>query len=830
MNSNDEIVNKLNEILILINRKKYENALSMIGETLVKNFGNEDPKFKSTLPAIYTYQGLCFKSLNKKKEALESFTMVINLDPTNWQAYTNKGTICRELMLITEAFDFFMKAIELETIENTTNHVTPLVDPVKENMAILLSEWSMRLKQAGDNVNAIKKSEEALTFNPNCHQALFIIGTIAIEGGDMKKSEEYYEKVLQIIPSHVDALCNMGVIYKSSGQLQKALQYFEKAYSINPNFTIVADNMATTICDVASMMRAKKENIQECMKMYERALTYNPKYSIPWYNLGVIYYELKEYDKATIYFNMTIHFNDKCAEAFNNLGVVSKDKGNIEMALKYYEMAIKVNPKFTQGYNNLSVTYNLVGHFEESYKYAKEALLLDPTQADMYNNYGVTMRDEGFIKEAIEQYNLALKYNGKLLSAGQNKMLALNYLTDISLDELFTIHENWGKHFESFTKPIKEWSNNRNPNRQLKIGYISPDYFTHSVSYFIEAILKNSNISKTYNICYANVLHPDERTNKLKLYVPLWRDIVDISAEKIAEMIKSDEIDILIDLAGHTAGNRLDVLALHPAPIQISWIGYPNTSGFSSMNYHIVDSITDPIETKQRYTEKLIRMPNCFLCYTPPVDMPPILQTPAMKNGFITFGSFNNIAKIHNPLVLDTWCKILAKHPNSRLLLKSKPFAGESTKKLIFDEFEKRGISSGRIDLLSLFYSNKEHLNTYAMIDISLDTFPYTGTTTTCESLIMGVPVITLKGDRHVHNVSASILTNVGLNEYITNTQEEYIDAALRLASDINKLNEIHLAQRDKMIASNFCNGPKFTNEFTEKLLKVWEDYCVTSS
>lgn len=252
-------------------------------------------------------------------------------------------------------------------------------------------------------------------------------------------------------------------------------------------------------------------------------------------------------------------------------------------------------------------------------------------------------------------------------------------------------------------------------------------------------------------------------------------------------MIHQDQVDILIELTGHTAGNRLDVVAMKPAPIQITYLGYPNTTGLSTVDYRFTDELADPWNTTQRFTEELIRLPKCFLTYTAPQQPPPVSPLPALTNKFITFGSFNNLAKISQP-VLMVWSAILRNIPNSRLVMKCKPFASAAVQQRILDQFIANGIDHSRIDLLPLMQRSFDHLKAYELMDISLDSWPYAGTTTTCESLFMGVPVITLRGSCHSHNVGSSLLNQVGLGSWIAQNDHDYVQIAINHAKNFDRL------------------------------------------
>jgi protein O-GlcNAc transferase len=472
---------------------------------------------------------------------------------------------------------------------------------------------------------------------------------------------------------------------------------------------------------------------------------------------------------------------------------------------------------------------------------------------------GVLKRDEGRIDEAISAYEACLAIDPLSRNAGQNRLLALNSIGRShesmvdTMEHVWQAHRDWGTTFANHVahERYTTWSNTKHlsrtlahplPSRPLRIGYISADFFTHSVSYFIEAPLKYADPTRTFVVCYANVARRDKKTQLLESYAHAWRAIHDKSAKEVCELIRADGIDILIELTGHTAGNRLDVMALKPAPIQVTWIGYPNTTGLPTVDYRFCDAIVDPVDTQQKYSETLVRLSGPFLCYTPPAEAPAVSDSPALHRGYVTFGSFNNLAKI-NEDVLNAWCMILNQVPNSRMLIKCKPFASATVAGKMLQRFADRGIDASRVDLVPLLPTTSEHLATYAGVDISVDTFPYAGTTTTCESLYMGTPVVTYKREtcnNHAHNVGASLISRIPGAELLiarsiqqvqsTHTSDpravgcvsdahlslrcrwslplQYVSTAVSLASNLPRLQQLRQHLRPAMLQSPLCDGP----------------------
>ncbi|MDA0661771.1 MAG: hypothetical protein O3B08_02910 [Proteobacteria bacterium] len=309
--------------------------------------------------------------------------------------------------------------------------------------------------------------------------------------------------------------------------------------------------------------------------------------------------------------------------------------------------------------------------------------------------------------------------------------------------------------------------------------------------------------------CYANLENADDTTARLRASSDHWRWVAGIDDAQLAKQIRADEIDILVDLSGHTAGNRLLVFQRRPAPVQATWLGYPNTTGMSAIDYRITDAIADPPGAEPLWREALIRLEAGFLCYAPPADAPDVAPLPALSKGHVTFGSFNNLRKV-TPAVIETWAKILRRIPTARLMLKARSFADTATRDRFIGAFVSHGVSAERVILRDTVASTAEHLGAYADVDIALDPFPYNGTTTTCEALWMGVPTVTLQGNRHAARVGASLLTHTGLCDWIAGNTGAYVEAAIRHAKDIQALATLRRGLRDLAAHSPLCDAPGF--------------------
>ncbi|KAF9680848.1 hypothetical protein SADUNF_Sadunf06G0164000 [Salix dunnii] len=800
---------KLSYANILRSRNKFGEALALYESALQNNNGNVE---------AYIGKGICLQMQNIGKLAFDSFAEAIKLDPENACALTHCGILYKDEGRLLEAADSYHKALKAD----------PSYKLASECLAIVLTDLGTSLKLSGNAQEGIQKYYEALKVDPHYAPAYYNLGVVYSEMMQYDTALSCYEKAAMERPMYAEAYCNMGVIYKNRGDLESAIACYERCLAVSPNFEIAKNNMAIALTDLGTKVKLEGD-INQGVAYYKKALYYNWHYADAMYNLGVAYGEMLKFEMAIVFYELAFHFNPHCAEACNNLGVIYKDRDNLDKAVECYQATLSIKPNFSQSLNNLGVVYTVQGKMDAAASMIEKAIMANPTYAEAYNNLGVLYRDAGNISMAINAYEQCLEIDPDSRNAGQNRLLAMNYINEGRDDKLFEAHREWGRRFMRLYPQYTLWDNPKVPERPLVIGYVSPDYFTHSVSYFIEAPLVYHDYANYKVVVYSAVVKPDAKTIRFREKVlkkgGMWRDIYGIDEKKVASMVREDKVDILVELTGHTANNKLGMMACRPAPVQVTWIGYPNTTGLPTIDYRITDSFTDPPHSKQKHVEELVRLPECFLCYIPSPEAGPVSPTPALSNGFITFGSFNNLAKI-TPKVLQVWARILCAVPNSRLVVKCKPFGCDNVRQRFLTMLEQMGLEPLRVDLLPLILLNHDHMQAYSLMDISLDTFPYAGTTTTCESLYMGVPCITMAGAVHAHNVGVSLLSKVGLGHLVAKNEEEYVRLALQLASDISALSNLRMGLRDLMSKSPVCDGPNFTLGLETAYRNMWHRYC----
>jgi len=564
---------------------------------------------------------------------------------------------------------------------------------------------------------------------------------------------------------------NAGNAMTSEGRPEEAISLYQKALDVKPDFAEAYYNLALVHQQLG---RGKK-----AIPLYQKVVELRPDLSEAHNNLGNVYQHQGLLDEALACYEKALSLKPENHQALSNMGNIFQEKGRFSEAVYAYEKAIALRPDNPEAYNNMGAAMKALGRLNESELCHRKALELEPGNAMAHNNLGSAYKHQGRQTEAISCYRKACHLKRDYAEAHSNLILAMQYDQTFGPREIFDESQAWWRLHGILNS--RQFVHNRQlgPKRRLRIGYVSPDFREHSVSYFFLPLLIAHDRNEVEVFCYSEVKRADEVTAHIKTLSDHWRSTVGLNSDAVAHRIYEDRIDILVDLAGHTANNRLLVFARRPAPVQVTWLGFPGTTGMEVMDYRLTDQIADPSGDADKYhSESLIRLPYGFLCYSPPETSPDVSDLPSIDKKRITFGSFNNLPKV-NERVVEIWSRILLQVPDASLLLKSRQLVDESTRRRYMDLFIKNGVVCERVKMLPAASSISEHLDLYSRVDIGLDPFPYNGTTTTCEALWMGVPVVTLRGDRHASRVGASILTRVGLEELITLNEREYVNRAV---------------------------------------------------
>jgi predicted O-linked N-acetylglucosamine transferase (SPINDLY family) len=674
-------------------------------------------------------------------------------------------------------------------------------------------------RQAGQPQLAENIYQQIVHKDPENAQAYSMLGILAGQAGNMERAIQLTKKAILLAPDTANFYYNLGIMYRERGRLAEAIAGYRQAIALQPDF----DN---ALYNLGNVLQAAGQG-DEAIACYRQVVAIRPGHAEAYNNLGILLKEAGRFAEANSCYRQAIAIAPNFAEAYSNLGVLLQEMEQLDEAEACQRKALVLKPGLADAHYNLGIVFKKKGRFDEAVNSYRNALALQPDAFEVLISLGNALNAIGSLDEAMACYQKVMAESPADHLAWTNFLLTAQYAPVPAPSALF---QHYLRYADQFEAPLrKSWephANNPDPNRRLKIGYVSADLREHSVGYFIEPILAQHSKEDVEVFCYYNNRQQDDFSRRLAACADHWTPCEEMADEQLARAIRADQIDILVDLAGHTNGNRLLVFARKPAPVQVTWIGFPDTTGLTAMDYRLTDNLADPVgETEQWHTETLCRLPNCFLCYAPPPDTPPVAPPPVRKTGRITFASFNNLTKV-NEATIRVWATILQELPSSQLLLKSTQSSCESVRHRLWLLFAGLGVGQERIRFANFSKSFTEHMGLYGSADIGLDTFPYNGTTTTCEALWMGVPVITLAGTRHVGRVGASLLSTIGLGECIAASEEEYVRRAVTLARDQERLGEFRETMRARIAASPLCDAPGFTRDLEDAYRTMWRKWC----
>lgn len=593
---------------------------------------------------------------------------------------------------------------------------------------------------------------------------------------DFDGAIQLYLDALEKSPDYWYAYLNLGIVYNHKGELRTALDYLQKAYELQPDTFTTGYNLARTWYQLG-------QNHTQAVSLLQHALSFKPDYIDGWILLSMLQDEIQ----------------------------------HTELALQSIDHALTIEP------NHYGALLNKIHYLKtlakSSEKYESQAYLLlkklSPQNLAIHSLFVSFLRERGYVKQALE---LAQRqYEFENINQFSSYLMTLLYADDITPEQVLQEHQN----INAFIIP-EEYHLDINPNDKIHIGFLSPDLNAHAVAYFIEPILKHYNSDKFKISVYNISPKQDDVTKQLKQSPVQWFDVQDLSDEQIIAQIRADQVHILFDLAGHSSHNRLNILAQKPAPIITSWLGYLATTGLKTVDFRLVDSITDPVgQSETHHSEQLIRIDGYQWCYTPQDNTPAIQNQAYHQKGYITFGSFNQCAKLSDTC-LHTWAKLLQQVPNSQFF-----FAGVEqglARERIEDIFDEYNIDSERYHFQGRV-SWTEYFNSYNQVDIALDSYPYTGATTTFDALIMGVPVITLAGKHSISRSAMSIVTALNHPEWIAQNPDDYIQRAIQLSEELKNNAESKHQLRQALLKSDLVNGEQFARHFESAVMKMIDIY-----
>lgn len=601
-------------------------------------------------------------------------------------------------------------------------------------------------------------------------------------------AEQAFAQACRLNPRSLDAQAYLGLACMQQGKDEQAIEAFKAVLVIQPQLVMALANLVTLL--------HKLERQHEALPYQQRWLAAEPLSSSAHYSAAVLYQTLQQLAAAREHYQRVLALGTDGASVYStqlNLGVVC-------YGLRDFDAAIA---------------------------HSRQALASKPDCAVSHYNIGNAQKEQGRHDEAIASFEHALKLDPAFADAHGNILFCMNYGDGYDAQQIFARHAEWAERHAARYMDHAPHGNARDPLRPLRIGYVSADFREHPVGFFLEGVLPHHSANcEIY--CYFNSTQEDAITARLRAHVAHWRPISALDDDAAAALIRADGIDILVDLSGHTAGHRLLVFARKPAPLQVTWLGYNNTSGLGNMDYLLADAGVIPPDTTQRFSERVLRLPGSYLCYVAPDYAPGVKPPPCIANGYVTFGCFNNLSKVTEAMLV-LWAEILRRVPDARFILKSRQMADPAVQQRYRDWFSAQGIAAERVTLDGRYLDHAGLLGYYGEIDIALDTHPYSGVTTTCEALWMGVPVVTLAGEKFISRNSAALLANVGLTELIADTPQQYVDTAVALAADATRLAQLRSWQRERFSASPLGNAPLFVQHLEDAYRDIWQKWCASA-
>ncbi len=623
--------------------------------------------------------------------------------------------------------------------------------------------------------------------------------------GDLQKAEQGYRWVLSQAPGHPDAWHLLGLVHHQAGENEKAIECIQKAVNLQPKNAHFLLNLA----NVSKL----NNNIEMAFSAFQKCIKADPANPQAHANFANLLTDMGNDNKAPN--NPTLH---------SNISSLLINLHRIDEAVEHARKAESLAPNNLDYKLMAGVAYSEASNLTEATKCFLDLIKLEPSSAKGHAGLGGCFRNQGEIDKAVTYYKKALELDKSDHTIHSGLLMTVNYTDNLSRHEALALHKDYCSNvFPPKPKPLSSGVSPNWSQRPLRIGYLSPDFRSQSCAYFIMPLIKSHDRNKVKVYCYSTVTSPDQITEEFKSAADNWTNALTYTKKELAERIKKDGIDILVDLSAHTgSGGWLEVFSYRPAALQASWLGYPNTTGLDYIDYRLVDAITDPLPEAQEFaTETIKHLPDGFLCFQPirPTPSPQARDLDCPEP--VTFGSFNNLNKVTDD-VIAAWASVLNQVEVSQLLMKSKLFNDAAIIDLVQGKFEAHGVAKDRVECISATTAVDDHLSLYNRVDIALDTFPYNGTTTTCEALHMGVPVVAFLGDRHASRVSASILENTGYPELCGDTVEEYIEIAVCLGKDRSAQRRYKQELRHRMANAPISDAEGFAkkmeNAFAEMM------------
>ncbi|MFY9314303.1 MAG: tetratricopeptide repeat protein [Burkholderiales bacterium] len=732
-------------------------------------------------------------------EAEQLFRKVLELNPNQPQALHHLGVI---------ALKCGKAQLAAELIERARS--------VEPSNASILTDLGATCRVLGRLKEAEQLHRRAQALSPDRPEVHNNLGNVLRDMGQLPDAEECFRRALALKPNYVDALNNLGHTLIDLQRLEEAERCFRHSLTLDPG-------RPETHCRIGIVQQALGQ-LQEAGQSLRRALALKPDYAEAYHNLGIVLHLMGRLDEAELGFRRALDLAPNSAEARTGLGDLFVTRANVQDAELCYRQALASDPACVGAYNSLGHLLRRLGRLEDAEKCYRKALTLSPDGAELHSNLGSLLIDFGRHEEAEACYRQALELKPDFAGAHSNLIFLMDLMNRYDIREQQAERRRWyAQHGLKYATEIRTHQNSPDPERKLRVGYVSADFRRHSAYYAISPVICGHDHSAFDVYCYSGVLREDDATARLKSAVQHWRSTVGIADSALAEQIRNDRIDVLVDLSGHSAGNRLLVFARKPAPVQITAWGHSTGTGLDTMDYFFADPVLVPQSERAFFAEKILDLP-CVFCYEAPDYAPAVNDLPAFNGKPFTFSCINRIEKVSDR-ALETWGKIMASVPLARLLVKDRKLGDAKLNESFLRRVRAAGIESSRVQLVGGSL-HAEHLQTYHEADLALDPYPHGGGISTAEAIWMGVPVVALNGNTPTGRLSASILVALNMQSWVAHSESDYVRIAVEAANDLTQLRNLRRSLRNHAAGSEFGDARRYTAAVERAYRTAWHSWC----
>ena len=648
---------------------------------------------------------------------------------------------------------------------------------------------------------------------PNVATEHLRLGALHLENNRLIEAEAEYRKATVLDPDSAEAFFKLGNVMNRRGLLADAEACYHKAIVIAPDYVKALYNLGNTL--------KRQSRLPEAEAIYRRAIEVQPDFADTYINLGVMLLEQARFAEAEACYRRALEFRAADPAALFNLGITLKAQERFDAAEAAFRQVLAIRPDHGKAAINLGNMLKVQDRAADAIALYRGTIEFVPGNADVCNNLACILVEQGEISDARFYFRKAVAARADYAEALSSLLFLANYMSDDPAEAHIEAARDYGRMIDGRIKSrYTAWASPPLAGR-LRVGLVSADLRSHPVGFFLDGLLAHIDPARVEVYAYPTFAEEDELSSRLRNMCAAWKPVVDLDDEAAARMIHADGVQILIDLGGHTKHNRLPLFAWKPAPVQASWLGYCATTGITAMDYYIADSWTLPVAEEQRFTETIWRLPESYLCYAPAGPDQPVSPLPAQLGAPLTFGSFNNLSKMGQPVV-ELWAKVLAAVPGSRLFLKTAQLRVATARQRVIDSFAAHAVGADRLILEADIPNRIEHLEAYQRVDIALDTFPYNGVTTSAEALWMGVPVLTLVGERFLSRQGLGLLMNAGLPDWVAFNPDDYVAKAVEGAANLQNLAHLRASMRVRLQASAGFDAPRFARHFEDALWQMW--------